>query len=310
MTTLSDGDLIQVIDYDGEMTADLESWMRQQGLDDLGFGYNVITILGSQSSGKSTLMNALFGCTFQVMDAQRGYSQTTKGLWAGRDHLPKTNSGNSSSSSSSSRESSSSGSVVPLERPVLILDVEGLDSLRDWAPTIVPEDVMKEKIIKDYVNKIWDEIEKPAAAAHASAADFFTVEVMGLAHKLLAPQQFEEDVIRLRTRWAKEFSPKSYTRAIPADGFGAYAKNIWETIKQQSHLDIPNQKEMLAIYRCQDLKQQALHAAATRVAALEKQRLKAAADAADAAAADAAAATDAAAIRSELASIARDAIGV
>ena len=55
-------------------------------------------------------MNSLFGCNFQVMDALKGYSQTTKGLWIGRDCI-------SSSSSNSS-----------LQRPVLILDVEGLDS--------------------------------------------------------------------------------------------------------------------------------------------------------------------------------------
>ena len=71
---------------------------------------------------------------------------------------------------------------------------------------------------------------------------------------------------------------------------------LQETIKQQSHLDIPNQKEMLAIYRCQDLKQQALHAAATRAALLQKQYIKPTA-------------ADAAAIKGEMISIAKDALG-
>ena len=197
--------------------------MKEQGLDDAGFSFNVITILGSQSSGKSqqqlspaaaaaavavasaavasaaaaaaaaafsysfsfglrcvlllllsllllllllllvlilfdvespgvvssfvssssfcsgTLMNALFGCHFQVMDALKGYSQTTKGLWIGRDSLPhkasssKSNSnsssnGSSNCSSNSSSNSSSSSSSNGLSRPVLLLDVEGLDS--------------------------------------------------------------------------------------------------------------------------------------------------------------------------------------
>ncbi|CDJ69606.1 Protein SEY1, related [Eimeria necatrix] len=340
--------------------------MKDQGLADVGFSFNVITILGSQSSGKSTLMNSLFGCSFQVMDAQKGYSQTTKGLWVGRDNLHGASSGNSTSNSddNSGGESKSSDSLT-LQRPVLILDVEGLDSrergdrrqtyenffslfalaladcllvniscsalgchtgsgfgllktvmeanlelfmrqddapktillfaVRDWAPTIVPEDVMKERIVKDYVDKIWSEIEKPDSAADRSAEDFFTVEVVGLAHKLLAPEEFEKDVIRLRTRWANEFSPKSYTRNVPADGFGAYAKNIWETIKQQSHLDIPNQKEMLAIYRCQDLKQQALQMAASRAAALQQQYLKPTA-------------ADTAAIKKEMTTIVQDAL--
>ncbi|KAL8273934.1 hypothetical protein Esti_002113 [Eimeria stiedai] len=273
-------------------------------------------------------MNSLFGCGFQVMDAHRGYSQTTKGLWIGRDSLP---------------HSSSSSSGV-LQRPVLILDVEGLDSrergdrrqtyenffslfalsladcllinvscsalgchtssgfgllktvmeanlelfmqqddvpktillfvVRDWAPTIIPDDVMRERIQKDYVDKIWDEIEKPASAAASKASEFFAVEVVGLAHKLLAPADFDRDVAALRDKWANELSPKSYSRHIPADGFGAYARSIWATIKQQSHLDIPNQKEMLAIYRCQDLKQQALLAAASDAATLQQQHPK------------------------------------
>ncbi|OEH77055.1 root hair defective 3 GTP-binding protein [Cyclospora cayetanensis] len=358
MATPSDSDLVQLIDYDGEMTADLERWMQDQGLADVGFNYNVITILGSQSSGKSTLMNALFGCNFQVMDALKGYSQTTKGLWIGRDHLGR----NIGIGDEAGKDTSSS-----LDRPVLLLDVEGLDSrergerrqtyenffslfalaladcllvniscaalgchtgsgfgllktvmeanlelfmhqddapktillfvVRDWAPSIVPEDVMREKIEKDYVNKIWAEIQKPDSVADSSAADFFTVEVFGLAHKLLAPAEFEKGVCSLRERWAEAFSPKSYTRKIPADGFGAYARSIWETIKQQSHLDIPNQKEMLAIYRCQDLKREALQAATSRAAVLQQNYPKPTA-------------ANAAAISGSMESIAKDALGL
>ncbi|KAL8439444.1 hypothetical protein Efla_004608 [Eimeria flavescens] len=299
-------------------------------------------------------MNSLFGCRFQVMDAHRGYSQTTKGLWIGRDSL--------SPSLSSSSGSSSGG---PLQRPVLILDVEGLDSrergdrrqtyenffslfaltladclliniscsalgchtssgfgllktimeanlelfmqqddvpktillfvVRDWAPTIIPDDVMRERIKRDYVEKIWAEIEKPASVADSRASDFFCVEVVGLAHKLLAPADFDRDVAALRDKWANELSPKLYSRHIPSDGFGAYARSIWATIQQQSHLDIPNQKEMLAIYRCQDLKQQALLAAAARATALQQQHPKPTA-------------ADAAAIKEEISAIAEEAI--
>lgn len=53
-------------------------------------------------------MNELFGCDFQVMDAQKGYCQTTKGLWIGRDALWNR--------------------TGELQRPVVIVDVEGLDS--------------------------------------------------------------------------------------------------------------------------------------------------------------------------------------
>ncbi len=41
----------------------------------------VISIMGCQSSGKSTLLNLLFGTEFVVMDSAKGRSQTTKGVW-------------------------------------------------------------------------------------------------------------------------------------------------------------------------------------------------------------------------------------
>ena len=43
--------------------------------------YHVISIFGSQSSGKSSLLNNLFGTKFQTMNEQISRGQTTKGIW-------------------------------------------------------------------------------------------------------------------------------------------------------------------------------------------------------------------------------------
>ncbi|KAJ2562893.1 Dynamin-like GTPase that mediates homotypic ER fusion, partial [Coemansia sp. RSA 1836] len=70
------------------------------GLAAAGFDYDVVAVFGSQSTGKSTLLNRLFDTRFDVMsEAQR--QQTTRGIWADRG---------------------SSGA-----RHVLIMDVEGTD---------------------------------------------------------------------------------------------------------------------------------------------------------------------------------------
>ncbi|KAL6942453.1 hypothetical protein ACO0QE_003628 [Hanseniaspora vineae] len=45
--------------------------------------YHVISVFGSQSSGKSTLLNNLFHTNFDTMDAQVKRQQTTKGIWLG-----------------------------------------------------------------------------------------------------------------------------------------------------------------------------------------------------------------------------------
>lgn len=42
--------------------------------------YHLVAILGPQSSGKSTLLNRLFGTDFNVMD-EKFRSQTTHGVW-------------------------------------------------------------------------------------------------------------------------------------------------------------------------------------------------------------------------------------
>ena len=73
--------------------------MERWGLRDAGFNYNIVAVFGSQSTGKSayyaerpsiladrrsgTLLNRLFGTTFDVMDETRR-QQTTKGA-QGRD---------------------------------------------------------------------------------------------------------------------------------------------------------------------------------------------------------------------------------
>lgn len=49
---------------------------------DMALNYHVISVFGSQSTGKSTLLNALFHTRFDVMnESQR--QQTTKGIWLG-----------------------------------------------------------------------------------------------------------------------------------------------------------------------------------------------------------------------------------
>ena len=52
------------------------SYIRASKLE--GFGYHLCAVFGSQSTGKSTLLNRLFGTKFDVMDETQR-KQTTKG---------------------------------------------------------------------------------------------------------------------------------------------------------------------------------------------------------------------------------------
>ena len=52
--------------------------MRQH-TDNLGNDYTVMGIIGAQSSGKSTLLNAMFDSNFRVMVSKERRQQTTRG---------------------------------------------------------------------------------------------------------------------------------------------------------------------------------------------------------------------------------------
>lgn len=76
---------------------------------DDGLNYHIVSVFGSQSSGKSTLLNRLFGTKFDVMDEIKR-QQTTKGIWFSyANHI------------------SSSESINENSNNIFVLDVEGAD---------------------------------------------------------------------------------------------------------------------------------------------------------------------------------------
>ncbi|KAF8595084.1 root hair defective 3 GTP-binding protein [Ceratobasidium sp. AG-I] len=79
-TADSETERIQIVDENKEFTKDLGAQVSRWGLGDAGFGYDVVAVFGSQSTGKSTLLNRVFGTTFDVMDETQR-RQTTKGIW-------------------------------------------------------------------------------------------------------------------------------------------------------------------------------------------------------------------------------------
>ncbi|KAF8331879.1 protein SEY1 [Cantharellus anzutake] len=74
---------VQVINEEKEFTPHMSKFLSDWDLADAGFNYNIVAVFGSQSTGKSTLLNRLFGTTFEVMNESER-RQTTKGIWACR----------------------------------------------------------------------------------------------------------------------------------------------------------------------------------------------------------------------------------
>lgn len=83
---------------------DLSKYLSHIGVAQSGFNYHLISVFGSQSTGKSTLLNALFDTDFSVMsEAER--RQTTKGMWLSRNKSKTTK----------------------MADNILVMDVEGTD---------------------------------------------------------------------------------------------------------------------------------------------------------------------------------------
>ncbi|KAI9449444.1 protein SEY1 [Lactarius psammicola] len=85
-TSIGTSDRLQVINDQKQFTSSLNDQISAWSLRDVGFDYNLVAVFGSQSTGKSTLLNRLFGTNFDVMDETKR-QQTTKGIWMcrGRD---------------------------------------------------------------------------------------------------------------------------------------------------------------------------------------------------------------------------------
>ncbi|KAF2710942.1 root hair defective 3 GTP-binding protein [Pleomassaria siparia CBS 279.74] len=97
---------IQVVDEDKDFNENLFTYLNLQKVIPAGFNYHLISVFGSQSTGKSTLLNYLFGTQFGVM-AEQERRQTTKGIWMSKNK----------------REDSGRG----MAENILVMDVEGTD---------------------------------------------------------------------------------------------------------------------------------------------------------------------------------------
>lgn len=91
-------------------SGEMSKYLQYTNIASAGFDYHLISVFGSQSTGKSTLLNALFKTQFSVMQESER-RQTTKGIWL--------------SNNKSSSASQATGSKMA--NNVLVMDVEGTD---------------------------------------------------------------------------------------------------------------------------------------------------------------------------------------
>lgn len=113
-------------------------------------------------------------------------------------------------------------------------------------------------VITEDMDKIWSTISKSEAFATSKVTDFFEFRFVSLPHKVHKSKEFKSQVGDLKHRFLDPKNPdrllsKNYKKDIPADGFAKYAANIWTVIQENKDLNIPTQKEMLSMFRCEQM---------------------------------------------------------
>ena len=105
-----------------------------------------------------------------------------------------------------------------------------------------------------------------------------------MPHKVFCAEQFEQDAMKLKGRFNVNSQDSLYPeipqnadsggKAVPIDGLSIFIDSTWDVIKNQKELNLPDQREMVAQYRCTEVKDEALLKVKDQIAQLEKKSAK------------------------------------
>lgn len=130
--------------------------------------------------------------------------------------------------------------------------------LRDFHPKQYNKEKLREQILKDIEN-IWKDIKTPYD--NCLISNYFKFDFITLSHKIYNPDEFEKDVDELRNKLIIGkgnsnflFEHSTSFEGVPTSGLVEYCSSIWSTIVLEKDLNIPNQKYMLAVLRCNEIK--------------------------------------------------------
>ena len=153
--------------------------------------------------------------------------------------------------------------------------------LRDFDSSVDDLSKLKEGIMSDMI-KIWNEIPKPEEFKDQPCSKYFKFEFITLAHKFYQTEKFNQGIeeIKERLKRGKDdnktganansiFNLVNYDKNVPIDGFYKYCLDIWTNILNNKDLNIPGQKEMLARFKCDEIKLMSINAVEQKINDLE-----------------------------------------
>ncbi|RZC51793.1 hypothetical protein C5167_020219 [Papaver somniferum] len=292
----------QLIDGDGSFNVEgLARFSKAVKLAECGLSYAVVSIMGPQSSGKSTLLNHLFRTNFREMDAFRGrqvatssFTDSNSCIWMAKcaDIEPCTLV--MDLEGTDGRERGEDDTAFEKQSALFALAVSDIVLINMWCHDIGREQaankpllktvfqvmmrlfsprkttllfVIRDKtrtplenlepVLREDIQKIWDNVPKPQAHKDTPLSEFFNVEVTALNSYEEKEEQFKEQVAALRQRFYHSIAPGGLAgdrrAVVPASGFSFSAQQIWKIIKENKDLDLPAHKVMVATVRCEEI---------------------------------------------------------
>ncbi|CAN1286628.1 Protein ROOT HAIR DEFECTIVE 3 homolog 1 [Linum perenne] len=235
----------QLIDGDGEFNVSgIDGFIKEVKLAECGISYAVVSIMGPQSSGKSTLLNNLFRTNFREMDAFRGRSQTTKGIWLAKCAEIEPCTLVMDLEGTDGRERGEDDTAFEKQSALFALAVSDIVLINMWCHDIGREQAANKPLLKTVFQvmlrlfsprkttlmfvirdkskvflsissinllffqlQIWDSVPKPQAHATTPLSEFFNVEVVALSSFEEKEEQFREQVTNLRKRFYQSIAP-------------------------------------------------------------------------------------------------------
>ncbi|KAG2658544.1 hypothetical protein PVAP13_1KG302010 [Panicum virgatum] len=269
----------QLIDGDGVFNVSgLDNFMKEVKLGECGLSYAVVSIMGPQSSGKSTLLNHLFGTNFREMDAFKGRSQTTKGIWLAKAQNIEPCTLVMDLEGTDGRERGEDDTAFEKQSALFALAVSDIVLINMWCHDIGREQAANKPLLKTVFqvmmrlfsprkttllfvirdkSKIWDAVPKPHAHKETPLSEFFNVEVVALSSYEEKEELFKEQVSHLRARFQHSIAPGGLAGdrrgVVPASGFSFSSQQFWKIIKENKDLDLPAHKVMVATVRCEEI---------------------------------------------------------
>ena len=145
--------------------------------------------------------------------------------------------------------------------------------LRDFNPHENNEESMR-NLLEGNVKTIWKEIYKEEKYVNSTPHDFFDFEFYMLPHKIYQPKEFKEAALALREKFVidsdNSIFPQIDSVNLPIDGLPMFIENCWKWIREQKELNLPGEKQMVATYRCNMIKQEALELIQEQLKSLEE----------------------------------------